>query len=148
MHCYHVYLAGPISGLTFADSEDWRGYVAERLPPHIQALSPLRAKDYLKSRGVLAGAYDEHPLSTAKGITTRDRFDVMRSDLVLFNLLGARQVSIGTVMEIAWADAFRKPSVVAIEPGNVHWHQMVEMCSGFMVPDLDQAIELVKAILT
>jgi hypothetical protein len=35
---------------------------------------------------------------------TRDRFDATRCDVLLVNLLGAERVSIGTMMEVAWAD--------------------------------------------
>ncbi len=37
-----VYTAGPITGLSVGESTDWRNYVASKLPPNIQAVSPLR----------------------------------------------------------------------------------------------------------
>lgn len=143
-----VYLAGPISGLTFDESVDWRTAVQRDLADvGIDAYSPLRAKNYLASEGVLEGAYDQHPLSSAKGILTRDRWDVQTADLVLVNLVGAERISIGTVMEIAYADAKRTPVVLAMEPGNAHTHPMLEQASGFIVNTLDEAVALTKAIL-
>src|SRR5689334_10236156 len=97
-----VYLAGPISGTTFAESTDWRASAAARLNHSgIDAASPMRCKSYLKTESVVKQTYDDHPLSTQHGIMERDRFDVERCDAILVNLLGARIVSVGTVMEIA-----------------------------------------------
>jgi hypothetical protein len=79
---------------------------------------------------------------------TRDRFDATRCDVLLVNLLGAKTVSIGTVMEIAWADNVRTPIVVAMEAkGNLHEHAMITEAIGFRVPTLEEAIDVVKAII-
>lgn len=94
-----VYLAGPITGLTWGESTDWREYVKN----YISTLSPLRGKQRLRE---IAGnipimdSYEDHPLTTAKGINTRDYNDVKRADAIFVNFLGAKKVSIGTVMEI------------------------------------------------
>ena len=56
-----IYLAGPISGLTFEGAQDWRTYFSNKINPEIQCLSPLRGKDYLKMRGPLEGSYDDFP---------------------------------------------------------------------------------------
>ena len=143
-----VYLAGPISGLTFGESTDWRVAVRRELADvGIDAFSPLRAKDFLASEGALEGSYEHHPLSTAKGILTRDRWDVLTADLVLVNLVGAERISIGTVMEIAYADSVRTPVVLAMEPGNAHTHPMLEQASGYIVHTLEEAVAITKAIL-
>jgi nucleoside 2-deoxyribosyltransferase len=62
-------------------------------------------------------------------------------------MAGATRVSIGTVMEIAWAHAYGKPVVLVMEEGNVHDHPMIRECSPFIVHTLDEGIELVNAIL-
>lgn len=148
---HKVYLAGAITGLTFGDAEDWRSYAKANLDENgITGYSPLRAKDYLLSAGILSGhpdAYKDQVLSSAKGILNRDRWDVMTCDAMLVNLLGAERVSVGTVMEIAYADAFRKPTVVVMEEDNIHHHAMLDTAVGWIVDDLDFGIELVKAIL-
>lgn len=51
-------------------------------------------------------------------------------------------------MEIAWADAWRKPVVLVMENANIHDHAMIREVSGFIVPDLDEAIRAVTAILS
>lgn len=146
-----VYLAGAITGLTAEDATDWRESVKESLAEDgIVGYSPMRAKDYLSAAGVLSGrpeAYDQYVLSTAKGITYRDSWDVQTKDLILVNLLGAERVSIGTVLEIGMAYAQRKPIVVAMEDDNVHVHAMLNTMAGWIVDDLDYAVALTKAIL-
>jgi nucleoside 2-deoxyribosyltransferase len=144
-----VYLAGPITGLDYEGATSWRTVVADRFRDlGIDAFSPLRCKAYLATAGSLkAEGYDEYPLSSAKGITTRDRHDVMTCDLVLVNLVGAEKISIGTMIEVGWADAARKPIVMAIEPGNPHHHAMLTTCAGFVTDEIDHAIDMAAAIL-
>jgi predicted acetyltransferase len=51
-------------------------------------------------------------------------------------------------MEIAWADAHRIPSVVVMEDSdNIHDHAMINECTGFRVNNINDGIEVVKAIL-
>jgi len=145
---FYVYLAGPITGCTYGESIDWRAYVSDRLPPWIRGVSPLRGKRYLEGEGKIADSYEEHPLSCAKGIITRDRWDAMNRDMLFANLLETEKISIGTIMEIAWADAARKPIVICMREGNPHWHAMVREAAGFVVPDLDMGIEIIKTLLT
>lgn len=145
-----VYLAGPITGLEYGESVDWRESAKDKLTEGgIRAYSPMRAKDYLDGVGPLESQYfDISVMSSPRGIMTRDRWDATTCDVILVNLLGAKRVSIGTVMEIAWADLSRIPSVVAMEEsGNVHEHAMITEAIGFRVPTLDEGINIVKAIL-
>ena len=143
-----IYLAGAISGLTYDDAEAWRHGVASALSPDIECFSPLRNKQYLRSEGVLEQSYPHSAFSSDRGINTRDHWDCMTSDLIFVNLLGASRVSIGTVMEIAWAYAYRKPCVVVMEPsGNVHEHPMIREAIGFRVQTLEEGIVAARAIL-
>lgn len=145
-----VYLAGPIRGLSFDDSEGWRQRAGDALVAcGVVVLSPLRHKSYLRGETDLADTYDWHILSQQRSIVTRDRFDVNRADVLLVNLLDARQVSIGTMMELAWADARRIPSVVVMEEeDNVHDHPFVREMTSFRVPTLREGVNVVVAILT
>lgn len=99
-------------------------------------------------RGPLEGSYEEFPLSTGTGITTRDRYDCMGSDLVIFNLLGAQRISIGTMIELGWADAARNPAILIMEKeGNPHDHPMVRNTTQFRVDNVKDAIALTEIIL-
>lgn len=145
---YLVYLAGPITGIAYAGSTDWREHVTKLLPPHIRAISPMRGKEYLKHETDIQDAYTEHPLSTQKGITVRDRNDTMRADLLLINFLGATSVSKGTLIEMGWADAKRIPIVIAMEENNVHQHAMVRELAWIIVNNLESAVAYVTIALS
>lgn len=148
-----VYLAGPISGLGYGEATDWRKTAKQYLNRGgISAFSPMRGKDFLKKEVSLDAncEYGElSPIATPKGIMTRDRYDATTCDVLLVNLLGATRVSIGTVMEIAWADGKRIPIVCAIEAtGNVHEHAMIDQAIGYRTATLKEAINIAIAILS
>jgi hypothetical protein len=144
-----VYAAGPISGLSYGDSTDWRGYVDKNIDPKIQVWSPMRHKEYLAGESQIEGSYEDTIMSSQKGIMARDHFDTTRVKVVLVNLLGAKRVSIGTVIEIAWTYPMRTPVVLAIEDGNVncHIHPMLLEAVGFRSSSLDECIATVERIL-
>ena len=149
-----VYLSGPITGLTFQGATDWRQHAIESLALEgIKGISPMRAKDYLASLNApISGHGREYAklgvLSTPSAVLARDRFDTTRADVMLMNLLGSERVSIGTMVEIGWADAARVPIIGVMEPeGNVHDHMFVNQSIGFRVATLDEGLDIVKAIL-
>lgn len=143
-----IYLSGPITGFTYEEAKSWRDEIAKALP-QIDCFSPLRGKDYLIEKGVIkAGTTFKEVLSTDQGITGRDMLDTKRSDLLFVNVLGTTQVSIGTIMEIAWAQAMHKPIVIAIEKeGNPHDYPMIREACNWRVDNLPDAINIMKHIL-
>lgn len=143
-----VYLAGPITGCSYKEAVDWREDFSRKLPANIHGMSPMRGKYYLESETEIKSLYNDSALSNARAITTRDFNDVKRADLLVVNMLGAERVSIGTVMEIAWAKAFNIPVLLVMErEGNIHEHAMISECIGFRVDNLDDAVDMVKIIL-
>ncbi len=153
-----VYLAGPITGLSYAGCTDWREEAITHLGKFgIQGLSPLRGKEYLQNEKSISDNYDEGldgqskliaTMSGQRGIYARDKFDCERADLVLVNMLGAQRVSIGTVMEIAWASGVGTPIVLVMEEqGNIHEHSMLREACAFRVDNLKDALHVTTAIL-
>jgi nucleoside 2-deoxyribosyltransferase len=144
-----VYLAGPVTGLTYAEAVGWRSAAASYLRQHgITALSPLRGTHFLADLGVLRDQYlDTHPLVSARAITAQDRWDCQRADIILVHLLGAERVSIGTVLELAWADAAGKPIVAVMEAsGNPHDHPMIRELIGWRLEALQPALEMIVTL--
>ena len=87
-----VYLAGPITGLSYQGCTDWRKFAKEQLDcDTIQAVSPMRAKEYLQRVPVISGHGREYEsmgvYSTPRAVMTRDRFDATRCSVLLANLL-------------------------------------------------------------
>jgi nucleoside 2-deoxyribosyltransferase len=156
-----VYLAGPITGLSYSGCTDWREYAIAALDKNgIQGLSPLRGKEYLKDETSISDNYNDgvrsneslgrlaSVMSSQRGIYYRDKFDCERADFVIVNMLGAERVSIGTVMEIAWAAAAKTPIVLIMEKdGNIHEHSMLREACAFRVDNLDDALHVTTAVL-
>lgn len=161
-----VYLAGPITGLSYVDArKGWRADFAALMPEHVHCLSPMRAKEFLEGEENLDGSpsmYPDHLLASPSGIVTRDRNDVRTSDTVVFNFLGADKASVGSCIELGWGDAFRKPMVMIVEnegivhPAcdgfdsiiNPHWHCMATEIAGYVTPSLKEAAHVVAHLLT
>ena len=148
-----VYLSGPISGLTQRGAADWRTDFIRRLTDIcVKGVSPMRGCDGLDPAArISAHGRDfahESPLLTGKGITDRDRFDATRCDVMLVNLLDAERVSIGTMIEIGWADAKRIPILlVAPETAHPHDHLMVNEIASWRVTSLDDAFDVLAVVL-
>jgi nucleoside 2-deoxyribosyltransferase len=158
---HKIYLAGPITGCSWGESENWRDKFKAFEIPNVQCYSPLRGKEYLKGDRMIADSYMQHRMSTAKAIMVRDAFDVRSADAVVVNFQGAQRVSIGTVMEIAWAWDRNKP-VIAIfdEPGtpdpavyapgtaprDIHEHAMLNEAISWKVYNLEDAAEICRLL--
>jgi len=145
-----VYLAGPITGLSYGECTDWRETVTNQLLDcGIIAFSPMRNKQFLSGETKIHHSYSGDVMSCQRGIYARDKWDVLRVDVVLFNLLGAQIVSIGTVMEVAWAADRGKPAVLVMEAkGNIHTHPMLLEACPFFVHTLDDGVDTVKRLLS
>lgn len=149
-----IYLCGPITGCTFLEAKvGWRKDVYDALTPKgIECLSPLR---HLREDQIDLGDHQSmNPngaavgvLSTPRGLTERDRFDTMRSDLVFCNLLGAERASIGSMIEFGWADAMRIPILVCMDENNIHNHGMVTALASWIVPTLEEGMSVTEDLL-
>jgi len=144
----YVYLCGPITGLTLQGASSWREKVKAALDSDkVETLDPLRGKDYLLGVGAIHSGEYPNPLSTAKGITRRDMYDTLRSDIVFSNLLGTERVSIGSVAELAWAYQAQKIVGLIMEDKNIHDHSFVREMATFVVSTIEEGVELVKRVL-
>lgn len=143
-----VYLAGPMSGRAFEEVHAWHVLATTKLTEMgWEVLSPMRGKLVLRGTVIQSGGYTD-PLFTDAGITARDRWDVSRCDVLLVNLLWEDTISIGTMIELGWADALRKPIVLIASPAGVYAnHALVKEIASFTVPDLDGALQVMEDLL-
>lgn len=146
-----IYLAGQIAGLSYEGTVSWRSEAAYELGLDFLCFSPMRAKEFLQETGVEVkkGMFTDpikDALTSPKGIVARDHNDVMICDAVLMNLLEPTKVSIGTMIEIGWAHAYRKPIILVMDRGNIHDHTMVTEIASFIVPDLESGIRIIQAL--
>ena len=144
---FMVYLAGPISGLSYDEAVERRRAAARRLAElgHV-TVSPMRGKEHLRRVRKLRPEGYRHPASTAHAIVERDSWDVKRCDVLLADLTGARIVSIGTVAEIAWGWLLHKYVIVVMEQENVHRHAFIEQCASLVCETTDEAVEAIAVL--
>jgi len=144
-----VYLAGPITGVGSPENGDWRAYCREKLAPDISVLSPTRQHiEVIDETGDLTCEQQLRLMQHGRQIVARDRSDVMRCNLLLLNLLGSTKISIGSVGEVFWADAYRKPVIIVREPRNIHTHAMLDALAGWIYNTLDEALEVSISLLS
>lgn len=141
-----IYLAGPITGCSWNESEDWRDEFKGIKIPNVECFSPLRGKQYLQHETQISDRYDEMTMSSAKAIMSRDFFDVSTSAAIVVNLRNAKRVSIGTVMEIAWAYQRRIPIIAILEKENIHNHSMLDEALNWRVETVGEAATIVYQI--
>jgi nucleoside 2-deoxyribosyltransferase len=144
-----IYLAGPITGLTYEQCAlGWRENIIPLLP-EFTLVNPMRGKDFLANEGPLVGAYADFPMSSVNGIIGRDRNDVFTCDLVIACFLESEgNFSLGTAMEFGWADAKRKPVIMVAEEGDVHReHPMLSGAAVYIVSALEDAARLARFLL-
>jgi len=128
--------------MAYEECVKWRVQVAEVLEKYsIEALSPMRGKAYLKRETSIKDSYEQHRMSTKAAIFARDKWDCLRSDIILCNLLKARSVSIGSMFEIAWAQDNGKYIIVVMEDVNPHVHAFVQEAASLIVPTMSEAVK-------
>lgn len=143
-----VYLAGPITGTTYGECTDWRDTVCKRFKTSecgIVGITPMRGKSFLKKEKSIKDAYEDNSHCDKHAIFLRDKFDCLRSDIVLANFLGAKNVSIGSMFELAWAYQAGKFIVVVLEEkSNPHIHAFVRESAAQVFHDLDEAVDYIE----
>jgi Nucleoside 2-deoxyribosyltransferase len=145
-----IYLTGPITGCSEKQASDWRKYVRDRLAPGLVAIDPMRdAVDFsVVSERQLDDTARLQNLLHGREILERNRVDIARCDVLLANFLGAQRISIGSVGELFWADAFRKPVIIVREAHhNLHDHGLINAIAFLTLNKLDSAIDKINRLL-
>ena len=156
-----VYLSGPIKGLDFYEATGWRASVASTLSRRsggcIQALSPMRGKEALRNVPVLGGNHPDILNATREAIWSRDRYDVERADAMLafFGERVVGRLSVGTLVEIAWAGARALPVVAVVPLDTKGWSEILEMLQhplvapaiGWQPNNMEDAIKVLLQLL-
>ena len=145
-----IYLAGPMSGLTWDEALAWREKVEVELGRDWRVISPVRPQvemDRTKIITLQTQKDDELNLwDTATALVATDTFFIDQSDWVLANLLNTKKPSFGTVWELGYAYATRKKIVVLMTPEDAHNHPFTRRGVDIFTPSLEDAIEFFKRI--
>lgn len=133
-----VYLSGPMGGCSFEEMTEWRAYVAERLNSDTLKCT-LPTRSFTKQAA---------PKETDKWINRRDYYDCVQAKCVLVNFKGMKHISIGTVMEIAWAFQKQIHIICVCDPEGPQSHPMLADSITHVVYTLDEGIAAVKELLS
>lgn len=144
-----VYLAGPITDLSYGSANNWRDEAtAEAIGLGYDVYSPMRGKDDLQDEGAIdATAYLD--------VYARDVHDIEASDVILINMLGPKPPMIGTMVELGYALHAGKFIILVIEPwqqlaspfaGSRGYHPFLQAVfhSGAIVPSLAAAYKVME----
>jgi len=147
-----VYLAGPVLGQTKGQANIWRQQVDAALRDctdgQIVGISPLRCEPAIGS--VYAANYADPKFGSARAISSKNLYDTKNCDITLVYLpppVKGQPVSLGAIIELAWAYALGKPTVLVTEDPRMLSHPLVSTCSSWVVPNLEDAIVLIIGIL-
>lgn len=141
-----LYLAGPISGLSYQEVVDRYAKLEQDLNA-FQLLSPMTGKGYLRNQIELKAHGYGNPVSTNHAIFERDTWMVARCDVMLALLKNSQHVSIGTCMELAIAAHLGKHTVTVMEKDNVHQHSFVLEASDIVFNTYDEAIAYLNELI-
>lgn len=144
-----VYLAGPIAGCDLAEANDWRSTTRQYLKRYgIAGISPLRCEPLIGERyGV---SYEDPRFGTARAIASKNFLDVQMCDVTLCympRVLNERRLSVGTVIELAWAHALRKPTILVTDYPFLLEHPVVQANASWILHELRDAIDVIVGIL-
>lgn len=149
----YVYLAGPITGLSYGETVDWRGDVSSKFAPGIIGVSPMRVKEFLAKKKKIGHSYPEDAImGAARAICTRDKYDCTHADAVLawFPKWAAEKsgtISVGTIKELGWASASNVPTVIVTDDKRMYGHPLIEGDMGWILPTLDDGVAAINALL-
>ena len=143
-----IYIAYPLTGRNFREVES---YILDRVGTlnffGYEVFHPLIFKSHLrKEKSLKAGGY-KHPLSCDHAIIERDFWMINHADIIYMNLLDAEKVSIGCMMELAWAYQLRKHVVLIMEEGNVHDHAFVREAADVLFDNEVDALNYLRKLI-
>jgi len=134
-HDQHVYLCGPIEGLTKKEANEWRDEAKIKLAlKSIDVLDPTRRVSYVDSKCEHADAR----------IFKSDLQDISHSSVLLVNLRKSLPgMKWGTVAEVAHAHTKNKIIIVVLDKDQ--WiHPFISQYATEIHTNMNEAIEAVK----
>lgn len=146
-----VYLAGPITGCTDGEANDWRTWASINLSRSgcsIVGVSPLRCEPIVGDR--YAPEYDDNQFGTPQVIAAKNQEDVRRCDVTLAYLPATQPASVGTLQEIGWAAGLGKPIILVTDNEYVRNNAVIKATVPWRFPETDdgftKAVEVIEGV--
>lgn len=131
-----IYLAGPMT-----EDDDWRAPIKDTL--EVQGFR-VRTPEFLERYVELFGVSTEE---AAAILTARDRVFSSESDYVLVNFTGSTARSMGTCVELGWADNGKTVTIAVNPDGQPHFgHPIVENACDFVTDTVEEALNILYAL--
>jgi hypothetical protein len=155
-----VYLAGPITGCTKGDANDWRDYTSCRLASAgITGISPLRCEPLVGDRYGIG--YSDPRFGVPRAIAAKNLFDMRKCDLALVYFppeepagrpFGTGETiykwpSLGTLLELGGLRMADKVPIVVCENTLLIKHPVFDAFSSWLLTDLDEGIDVAIGVL-
>lgn len=140
-----VYCARPISGETWETVVDYYNGIKTKLETlGFQVLQPMTGKSCIRTELTERFKPADHKavLASNHAIFERDQWMVRNCDILYLDLTGAQRVSIGSMMELAWASLLGKYTIVVMESDNdnIHRHAFVLEAADVIFSSADEAL--------
>ena len=144
-----IYLIHPISGLSYDDVVEYYNKAVDFFrTAGLEVLYPMTGKNYLRNeKKFRAEGYKKHPASTNHAIFGRDKWMVQSADILYANFVKAtKDVSIGSVMELAMGKVLGKHTIVAMGKENIHRHAFVLEAADIIFETDEEAKEYIEKL--
>lgn len=122
-----------------SEDETWRTQATMELCGDFNIVRPEFLDRYVSHFGVTRQ-------EAAQILTERDRKFASGSDYVLANFEGSIVRSMGTCIELGWADNGRTTTVAVLPEDNCHVHPIVKNVCQYVVEELDEALAILSAL--
>jgi len=146
-----IYTAGPMAGLSF-DQVKENYLIKKKILTNMgfEILCPMDGKMFLSgSKQFHGNGFNDYPVTTNKAIKSRDRWMVGQSDIIFADFtISSPKVSIGTCMEIAWADELKKHIVIVMQDDNIHNHCFISECANVIFPEIGAAYQYLGQLIS
>ena len=137
-----VYLAGPMTGCTEDEIQNWRIDVTTKLYNYgVHCVNPFRGEE-IRS-GELCTSPDLKNHLKAKQIIQKNYLDCLKCDMVYAYLpkaMNDRRPSYGTMFEIAWFCAQNKITILVTDDLELVSHPVIAGQIGYIYDNHDDAI--------
>lgn len=147
----YIYLAGPITGCTDGEANDWRATVSAvlgEINPSFVGVSPLRCEPIKGER--YEPEYEDNQFGTPQVIAAKNKMDVRRCDITLAYIAEEQPASVGTLQEIGWACGMDKPVILVTDNEYVRNNAVIQATVPWRFPaspdGMEKAIQVIAGL--
>jgi len=141
-----LYVARSISGYSFEQVVSYYEMVIRDLKEWYEIFCPMTGKGFLRNELKFKAEGYGTSISTNHAIFERDKWMISQTDIILTDLMDTDHVSIGCVMELAWASLLGKYTIVIMEKENIHNHAFILEAADIIFENYYDAIEYLKKL--